>query len=264
MQPANLFNSIVPAIATLACTGILLNAQGKGKCTNQPLRMELKSSATLSDGVTTVPSAVTGDGNWYTDGPGVGALIHYCSGTYDAVLNLPQGKRMLTFTFPSPIPGSYVDEQIPAGAYQRNGLINVRNLICSGCGVDPHQPFTARVVMQIFPLVNGHDFSLQYMPLVVDAPDLHTSPPNLPEANVPYSSSPALVIPLPYDCLTGGSVKPAWLVRGTVPNNDPATPAGFGLQVGTAHSMLRSGNVRAGQYSMPFELRIEALQCFSF
>ncbi|MBI2687251.1 MAG: hypothetical protein HYX27_13110 [Acidobacteria bacterium] len=255
IRPIFWFGPAAKAVMVLAASAGTVAAQ---KCSDQPLRFYLYPAATLPDGVSTVTAAVTGDGNWYD------ASIKNCGGTYDAVLNLLAGsKRRLTFIFPSPIPSSYVDVPIPAGTYQKSGFINVRNLICKNC-TDAHKPFTTHVGMQISSLINRRDFRLRYMPVIVDAPDLHIDPAEVPEENMPYSGSPALVIPQPYDCLSGGQVKPAWVVRGTVNNNDPSTPAGFQLQVGTAHDISSSTPVRAGQYSMPFEFRIEALQCFSY
>ena len=56
------------------------------------------------------------------------------------------------------------------------------------------------------------------MPHVTDAPDRHIDPNQIPAENVPFESSPVLVIPQPYNCTTGGSTKTVrWIVRGTVP-----------------------------------------------
>jgi hypothetical protein len=254
---------ILSAMLLAGCSGQLF-AQGGGKCTNPTFRAFIYPTATLPDGINTVPSAILGDGNWYTNGNDVDAAIQVCSGTYDAVLNVLVSKRKLTFKFPAPIPNSFVDTQIPAGSYVRNGWINVRNLLCKTCTVDPKQPFTTHVGIQIASLVNRRDFQLRYMPLAVQAPDLHIDPSILPEENTPFSTSPALVIPLPYDCDKGGATKPAWIVRGTLTSTDPLIPAGYTLQVGTAHDNQQTTRIRAGQYSMPFELRIEALQCTTY
>ncbi|MBI4910223.1 MAG: hypothetical protein HY820_41780 [Acidobacteria bacterium] len=234
---------------------VLSTATGwAARCTDQPLRVYVYPTATMPDGVTTVPSAITNDGNWYD------ASIQYCSGTYDAVLNLLVSKRKLRFTFPSPIPNSTIQEDIPAGTYSVNGFINVRNILCVGCS-NPHQPFTTRVGTQFE--INRTNYTLRFMPLSVDAPDLHQVP-DLGRENRPFSGSAAQVIPQPYDCLTGGTVKPAWVVRGALPNNDSLTPAGYNLQVGTAYKGTASASPHAGQYQMPFEFRLEALQCFAY
>jgi hypothetical protein len=173
-------------------------------------------------------------------------------------------QRTVSFTFPGPIPNSYVDSQIPAGTYLiPSAVVNVRNILCNGCTVDPHQPFTTHVGFANISL-NGKTFGLAYMPATVDAPDADPGF-GFSDQNIPYSTSPALVIPQPYNCNTGGSVKPAWVVRGTLTTADPLIPAGYSLQVGTAHQQLKNGTlVRAGQYSMPFELRVEALDCFTY
>jgi hypothetical protein len=66
------------------------------------------------------------------------------------------------------------------------------------------------------------------------------------------------VYPQPYDCNSGGTTKPSWIVIG---NN---VTGGF-LQVGTLHKTVKGGTrVHEGQYQMPFELRIEALTCFNY
>ncbi len=225
-----------------------------GKCTDQPLRFYIYPTATLPDGVTTVPSAIKGDGNWYD------AQIMICSGTNDGVMNLLIGKRKLNFTFPAPIPNSVIEQSMTAGTYSVNGFINVRNILCAGCA-NPHQPFTTRVGTQF--QINRTLYPLRFMPFTVDAPDLHQVG-DLGKENRPFSGSAAQVIPQPYNCLTGGTVKPAWVVRGTLPNNDPSTPAGYNLQVGTVYKGTETTAPHAGQYQMPFEFRIEALQCFAY
>jgi hypothetical protein len=249
------------------CTALLVGscaAERVRSCTapDYTFRMMIYSSATLaSDNFTPVPSAITGDGNWYTDGADGTATIHTC-GTRDATFNISKN-RFVSFTFPNPIPNSYVDSPISPGTYASGGIfMNVHNILCNGCTVDPHKPFTTHVAFG--PNFNSKSYSLRFWALTADAPDADPGP-NPAEENTPYSSSPALVIPQPYDCNTGGLVKPAWIVRGTVPSSDPLIPAGYSLQVGTAHQILNSGRtIRAGQYSMPFELRIESLQCFTY
>jgi hypothetical protein len=259
-QTGNLFVFTVLLVTSAA-------AQPNGSCTSQdhPIRMMFYSTAYLaSDGTTPVPSAITGDGNWYTNGTDGTAVIHICGGTRDATLSTSK-VRSLSYTFSGPIPGSYVDSQIPAGTYTTSGgvWVNVRNVLCNGCTVDPHKPFTTHVVFGNAN-VNGKNIGLRYQPLTVDAPDADPGA-SISEQNTPYASSPAQVIPQPYDCNTGGLVKPAWVVRGTVTSSDPLIPAGYSLQVGTAHQTLKNGTlVRAGQYSMPFEIRIESLQCFTY
>ena len=102
------------------------------------------------------------------------------------------------------------------------------------------------------------------MPPNVDAPDRHIEPGVIPAENTPFEASPARVIPQPYDCASGGTTNPSWIVRGSTPSADPAIPANENLQVGTLRRMTTTGLVHAGQYSMPFEMRIEALSCFTY
>jgi len=246
------------AIRTLFLVGGLSSSLFAARCTEQPLRFFIYPVTTLQDGTTTVPSAIKGDGNWYTDGGGMVARINICSETYDATLTLST-KRKLTVTFPAPIAGSYVDSPIPAGSYSVSGFINVRNLLCSGCA-NPHNTFTTHIGTQLPSLIGNKTFYLRFMPLAVDAPDLHIDPTVLPEENFPYTASPGVVVPQPYNCNTGGTVKPSWIVRGNTPNA-AVNPQ---LQVGTAHDYSTNPPRRAGQYSMPFEIRIEALQCFTY
>jgi len=249
----------------LATAGLLLLAGSPAlaqKCADYNTRWFFYPSATMPDGVTTVPSAISGDGNWYgTSGPTYGS-IHICGSnpSYDSTIVLPT-KRYLTYSFPAPIPGSVINQSLPGapGVFVRSGFVNVRNILCHNCSVDRTQPFTSRISYQINNLVGRDTYRLRFMQQIVDAPDLHTDPSAVPGENMPYASSAVLVIPQPYNCTSSGTVKPAWVVRGTMPNS----PEGF-LQVGTLYNIGVSPAVHAGQYSMPFEIRIEALSCFSW
>jgi len=54
-------------------------------------------------------------------------------------------------------------------------------------------------------------------------------------------------------------------VRGTNASIDPNVPAAENLQIGTLSRIEAKGTRHhAGQYSLPFEIRIEALSCFSY
>lgn len=134
------------AIRSLVVAGALGSPLFAARCTDQPIRFYVYPVATLQDGVTTVSAAVQGDGNWYT-----GGRINICSATYDATVVLPT-KRKMTFIFPAPIPGSFVDTPIPAGSYSISTFVNVRNLLCVGCA-NPHNPFTTHVAMQLPSLI---------------------------------------------------------------------------------------------------------------
>jgi hypothetical protein len=241
------------------------------KCADIPVRFTFYETATVMklDGTPTggsVTSAIIGDGNdVYTNGPGVGASIKFCSGTYDAVLNLTVSKRKLTLRLPPALNGT----NPPApGSYTRNGVFNVLNILCrstsegAGCP-NPGQPFMTRVVFGMDDMVGRDDYGLRFLPVL--------NPSTLPLApygsnvssqvlrsdqNSPVATSPVLVLPQPYDCPQG--LYPSWAVRGTLPNSatEPAT-----LQAGTLFN--KSIDTAVGQYSAPFEVQIQALQCFN-
>jgi hypothetical protein len=254
MKAKNAF-VIVSMVVVVFFSVRLIEAQAVGKSTCDPVPIRVTIYENVVDPVTGArfPSTITSDGAEYVDGaPGVSAILHIC-GTKDATLNL-SGKRTIKFNLTSPIPGSVIEEQpawVPA-LVSSTGFINVRNLVYS------HQPFTTHMGTD-FSLQSAGTYQLRFMPYAVDAPDLHTDPSVLPSENTPYDSSPATVYPQPYDCNSGGTTKPSWIVIG---NN--VTPRGF-LQVGTLHKLLKSTTrVHEGQYQMPFELRIEALTCFDY
>lgn len=260
-------------LLTLVTVLLPLPAANAAKCTDIPLRITLLETATLMnlDGTAaggTVASAVVGDGNdVYTNGQNTGATIKFCSNTYDAVLNLLVGKRKLTAILPSAIPGSGATTNTPPpGSYTRNGLFNVNNIICQGCtpgSFGPGQPFVTRVNVGLSSLFNGNDYGMQFLPItnistLPMAPRTGNTPSAPPGANSPNAASLALVMPQAYNCSQG--VYPSWIVRGTLPN---ATSGSSYLQVGTLYLSPASNGTTAGQFSMPFEAQIQALQCFN-
>lgn len=234
----------------------------KSNCKDVPIRWFVYPVATMQDG-TTVPANIAGDGDWYASGSGASnSLIHVCGAnpTRDATATL-SSKRELIVSFPAPVPGSVIQEAV-TGTFQTSGFMNVRNILCAGCAA-PTQPFTSHMSFQFYNLRNRQDYRLRFMPPVVDAPDLHIDPNQIPYENMPYESSPVLVIPQPYDCPAGDATNPSWIVRATNPSADATLPSGDNLRVGTLYR-LGSPNVHAGHYSMPFEIRIEAQACFSY
>ncbi len=261
---------MLPAIMTgmlWILTSATLNAQ---KCKDIPLTITFHQTAIPSnwDGTadTTavpVPSAFVGDGNdVYVDSSGVGATIKFCSGTHDAVLNLLVSKRRLTARLPAPIPDSGANLYTPpADSYTRNGLLNIRNIICFGC-VSPGQPFVTHVLVGLDTLMNTENYSFRFLP--------SANPTSLPVAgtvqsddaaaaamsNTPNATSWAVVLPQPYNC--GQGVYPSWIVRGTLPNS--SSQPSF-MQVATLFDKDR--NLNAGQFSMPFDIRVQANQCFN-
>lgn len=261
--------ALLPIVAVL----LPLPAANAAKCTDIPLRITLLETATLMnlDGTVaggTVASAVVGDGNdVYTDGQTTGATIKFCSNTYDAVLNLLVGKRKLTAILPSSIPGSGVTVNTPPpGSYTKNGLFNVNNIICQGCTpgtFGPDKPFVTRVNVGLSSLFNGTDYGMQFLPItnistLPMAPRTGNTASTPPGANSPNVASFALVMPQAYNCKAG--IYPWWIVRGTLPNG---TSGSSYLQVGTLFLSPASNGITGGQFSMPFEAQIQALQCFN-
>jgi hypothetical protein len=106
---------------------------------------------------------------------------------------------------------------------------------------------------------DGAIYRLGFSPSVVDAPDRHSGDTLAAIDNAPYPTSPAVVYPsYPESCGVNGAM-PTWLVRGTTRNVDGM------LEVAALHKVPPKGaQIHQGQYSMPFELRIEALQCFAY
>jgi hypothetical protein len=259
---------LLPAVALL-----LHPAANAAKCTDIPLRITLLETATLMnlDGTAaggTVASAVVGDGNdVYTNGQTTGATIKFCSNTYDAVLNLLVGKRKLTAILPMAISGSGTTTNTPpAASYTVNGLFNVNNIICQGCTpgtFGANQPFVTRVNVGLSSLFHGNDYGMQFLPIanistLPMAPRTGNTPNTPPGANSPNAASLALVMPQAYNCSQG--VYPSWIVRGTLRN---ATSGSSYLQVGTLFLSPATNGITAGQFEMPFEAQIQALQCFN-
>jgi hypothetical protein len=257
--------TFLPAAALLLASAASLPAQ---KCKDIPLTFTFQETALLSNLDGTVSSAApaasafVGDGNdVYVDGPGVDTTIRFCSGTHDAVLNLLVSKRKLTAKLPAPIPGSGTNSNTPPSAtYSGNGVFNVRNIICYGC-LSPGQPFVTHIYMGLNAMFNKDDYGIRFLPAsnptsLPLAANLDNDASDVAILNSPNSTSLAVVLPQPYNCSQG--VYPSWVVRGTLPNDNSG--AGY-LQVGSLYDKTKS--VTAGQFSMPFELRIRANQCFN-
>jgi hypothetical protein len=93
--------------------------------------------------------------------------------------------------------------------------------------------------------------------VVGDGNDVYTNGQTLGATiNSPNSTSLTAVLPQPYNC--SQAIYPSWLVRGTLPNT--TTQPSY-LQVSTLLDQTKG--VTAGQFSLPFELLVEALQCFN-
>lgn len=234
----------------------------KNGCKDIPIQWTFSPVATMPDG-TQVPSTINSDGKAYSSSTGTSnTVIHVCGTdpTYDATM-LVGGKRKVGFFFGAPLTGSVLQEVVAAGTYSDAPFMNVRNILCVGCA-DKTLPFTTRMGIQL--KLNSQDYRFRFMPTATGAEDRHTDPAAIPAENTPYEGSPVLVIPQSYDCHVGGTTRPAWIVRGTNASVDDRIAAGENLQIGTLRRVTRTGTVHAGQYSMPFEIRIEALSCFGY
>lgn len=250
-------------LLTLLVAGFMMSSvkvvpaiKAAGTCKDIPLRVTLYNNA-VTDPATgaTIPSALQSDGGGeYINGVSTSALIKVCGGTNDAVLNVSSTKRRFTFVFPSPIAGSVISS-VPAwvpGQYLVSGWINVRNITFS------KQAFTTHMGSTFTPSVERATYRLGFQSYRVDAPDLHTGSTYDSLDNTPYESSPAMVYPnYPIACGTGSM--PSWLVRGTTLNDRGM------MEVAALHKMPTNGSqVHNGQYTMPFEMHIEAMQCFPY
>ena len=246
-----------PMLVALAiCVGLASPAWAAGPpCTDVPVRITIFNS--VVDPVTgaVASAALRSDGlGEYVHGTSkLSATIHVCDKTNDVILNLSSTKRTFTYQFPSPIAGSVIESQ-PAwapGTSKVSGWINVRNLLFSRQAFTTHMGTT-------FTAPDRASYRLGFMPVSVDAPNQHPVGDN---QNTPYDSSPAKVYPQSFDCNIGGTTKPSWLVLGNSPGDLSGT------QVGTLYKLATSPNgtnVHKGQYMLPFELRIDALTCFSY
>jgi hypothetical protein len=229
------------------------------KCQDIPLRVTLYTNAVVDPSTeATTPAAITSDGG----GEYTSANIKVCSVTYDAVTNLSGTNRTFRFNFPPPIAGSAVEAPIwVASSFPVSGWINIRNILF---GKGSNQPFATMAGSTFTRSGNRATYRLGFKgssPDLPNAPNLH-DPNNTPGDNTPFASSPVVVYPT-YPPVCGPGAMPTWLVRATVPN----TPESI-LSVGTLYrepSNPANGNaVHQGQYSMPFEMRIEALKCFVY
>lgn len=219
----------------------------------------------LADG-----SVLSGDGfDSYIDGQdGVNARIHIC-GSNDATItsgNVKKPKRKINIDFPAPEVGSVLEGNAPdwiSGSISVRFFFNVRNVLCETGNCD--NTFTSRMAWR-FEGPDGIDYRLRFYPEFTDAPDIHS--PNMligePDINMPMETSPVLVTYILGNCST---VQPGetvafdkWEVSATNLNPDQI------IQVGTLHTTESFKNeattLHKGQYSLPFRLLLEALECF--
>jgi hypothetical protein len=230
-------------------------------CKDIPLRVTIYAN-TVTDPSTgaTTPSAILPDGGGeYLNGSSASALIKVCDGTNDAVLNVASTKRTFTYAFPAPVTGSVIQSVptwVPA-TLSVSGWINVRNIIFDK---GQQTPFTTHMGSTFSVSGDKSSYRLGFDPLQVDAPDLHSGDTSASIDNTPYAVAPATVYPT-YPTVCGAGSMPSWLVRG-------ATVDGSGnLELATLHKMPTNpggSQTHEGQYSLPFEMHIEAMQCFAY
>jgi len=246
-----------PMLVTLAiCVGLASPAWAAGPpCTDVPVRITILNNAVdpVTGAVTAAALMSDGLGEYIHGTSKVSATIHVCDGTNDVILNVSSTKRTFAYHFPSPIAGSVIESQ-PAwapGTATVSGWINVRNVLFSKQAFTTHMGTT-------FTAPDRASYRLGFMPVSVDAPNLHPVDDN---QNTPSDSSPAKVYPQSFDCNIGGTTKPSWLVLGNSLGSQSRT------QIGTLYRLATSpngANIHKGQYMLPFELRIDALTCFSY
>ena len=241
-------------VAFAISVGLAPSAWAGPPCTDIPVRITILNNAVDPMTGAVTPAALLSDGlGEYVHGASkVSATIHVCDGTRDVIL-MSSAKRTFSYQFPSPITGSVIESQ-PAwvpGTFKVSGWINVRNLLFS------RQAFTTSMGTT-FTAPDRASYRLGFMPTSADAPNLHPTSDN---QNTPYESSPATVYPHSFDCNVGGTTKPSWLVLGNNPDLLGRMQVGTLYKMGTRPS---EPNVHQGQYTLPFELRIDALTCFNY
>jgi len=243
-------------VAFAICVGIAAPASAaEPPCIDVPVRVTILNNAVDPATGAVIATALRGDGlGEYVNGTSkVSATIRVCDGTNDVILNVSSTKRTFAYQFATPLAGSLIGSQptwVP-GTATVSGWINVRNLLYSRQAFTTHMGTT-------FTAPDRASYRLGFMPVSVDAPNLHMVDG---DQNTPSDSSPATVYPQSFDCLSGGTTKPSWLVLG-----DNANTAGA-MQVGTLYKLASTpsgANVHKGQYTLPFEIRVDALTCFNY
>jgi hypothetical protein len=246
-------------LAFACVSGTLLGARATAaaKCQDIPVRVTLYNNAVTdpSTGATT-PSALRSDGG----GEYTTASIKVCSGTTDVVITT--GKRTFTFTFPAPIAGSVI-ESTPSwvpGTYAVSGSIGVRNILYNR---GSNSPFATMAGSMFSVPGDRATYRLGFKGSSPDLPNASNleDPGHTPADNTPLPSSPVVVYPT-YPLACGAGNMPRWLVRATSPNSPGTT-----MEVGTLYKPgpgQNASDVHEGQYTMPFEMLIEAMQCFAY
>jgi len=225
-------------------------AQKPGSCTNPSIQWTI--NPIYVDGTT--PNAVQGDGPPYIDGqPGVSAVVHVCSGTYDAILLLSKG-RSLSTSYAKPLASnSYTPSWALSNSTQSGTGSTIHNLFFVPSGTDRYHEYT-------FTTRGGAGFSM-----VNPSPEAPSSLPNLVAiSNTPYPDSLVIVHHCPANTNTStcpNITHETWFVY---PDPNP-TASGVGqsglpiTQVGALLISSHGSEVNAGEFSMPFFFTISLL-----
>jgi hypothetical protein len=232
-------------------------AQKPGSCTNPSIQWTI--NPIYVDGTT--PNAVQSDGSPYIDGqPGVSAVVHVCSGTYDAILLLSKS-RSLSFSFAKLLASnSYTPSWALSGTTQSGaGGFTVHNLFFVPSGTDRNQEYT-------FTTRGGGTTSGSWnLSMVNPSPDAPSSLPNrVAIANTPYPDSLVIVHHCPANVNTSTCPNITHETWFAYPDPNP-TASGVGqnglpiTQVGSLLISSHGTEVNAGEFSMPFSFTISLL-----
>ena len=196
-------------------------------------------------------------------------VIHRCSGTYDATMELGRSKRSVWTQLPAPLAGSVIVAGPPSfaggAAFQTQPFFNVRNVLNSGSitSTSPATDFYTRMVVNSFSAPDRNSYGLYFHPddgacpgELPCAPDLDA--PSYPDMNLPVEASWVKVhfMPPPNPTQPWSTSNTAkWLLDGEM-----LDAASGSYQRGTLY-LIAPGGVRTheGQYSMPFQILITAL-----
>ena len=227
------------------------------KCQDLPARVTIFNNAVTdpSTGASTASALRSDGGGEYTT-----ASIKVCSGTNDVVTT--SGSRTFTYAFPAPIAGSVIESAptwVP-GTYAVSGSIVVHNILYNK---GSNSTFATMAGSMFTVPGDRATYRFGFKGASPDLPNAPNSedPGRTPGDNTPLPSSPVVVYPT-YPLVCGPGQMPQWRVIATSPNFPGTT-----LEVGTLHKPgpgKNAADVHEGQYSMPFEMVIQAMQCFAY
>ena len=174
----------------------------------------------------------------------------------------PSERRTFIYVFPTPIPGSVI-EATPSwvpGTHAVSGAIVVHNILYNK---GSNSTFATMAGSMFTVPGDRATYRFGFKGASPDLPNAPNSedPGRTPGDNTPLPSSPVVVYPT-YPLVCGPGQMPQWRVIATSPNFPGTT-----LEVGTLHKPgpgKNAADVHEGQYSMPFEMVIQAMQCFAY